>query len=148
MKVGKMLNTNTPVITERDSSVKADKTSTCFASDLILHADNQSKDKLNKLLNQITQQGAKLSQSPTFAELKAYRELVRQFLSESVARMYVLQSQHGWDRHGRHKMYTVIKQIDDNLASLAEDVRIGQERQLAIMEKLDSIRGMLVDLYT
>lgn len=41
-----------------------------------------------------------------------------------------------------------MKKIDETLESLTEDVKQGQERQLAILEKMDSIRGMLVDLYT
>ena len=85
---------------------------------------------------------------PTYAELKAYRELVRSFLSEAVGRAYTLQSQTGWDRHGRQKMYAIVKEIDQHLAALAEDVRHGQERQLQIMGRLDAIRGMLVDLYS
>jgi len=54
----------------------------------------------------------------------------------------------GWDRRGRQKAYTLVKTVDEKLESLTEDVRQGQERQLDILEKLDSIRGMLVDLYT
>jgi len=72
---------------------------------------------------------------------------VRQFIGEAVGRMYTLQSQQGWDRSGRQKVYTIIKKVDSTLESLSEDVRQGQERQLDIMAKHDSVRGMLVDLY-
>ena len=95
----------------------------------------------------ITDKGKRLSLVPSFSELKSYRELVREFLGETVGRMYSLQSQSGWDRQGRRKMFSIIKEIDATLASLTEDVRVGQERQLEIMGKVDAIRGMLIDLY-
>lgn len=148
MKISKMGSANLPVIADRDGTGKNEKLNNPFSSELLLHADNQSKEKLNALLEQITAQGKKLGQVPTYSELKAYRELVRDFLGEAVSRMYTLQSNQGWDRQGRQKLYSTIKEIDHTMATLTEDVRAGQERQLTIMEKLDAIRGMLVDLYT
>ena len=73
---------------------------------------------------------------------------MQRFVGEAVGRMYNLQSQTGWDRFGRRKVYTLVKQIDESLSGLTEDVRQGQSQQLEIMGKLDAIRGMLVDLYT
>lgn len=148
MKVSKTPTASLPQVTDRESGNRTDKTSSYFASDLLKAKDDQSRERLNALMQQITDQGKRLGQVPTYSELKTYRELVRKFIGEAVGNMYNLQSQTGWDRHGRQKMYTVIRQVDDKLAELTEDVRQGQERQLAIMEKLDAIRGMLVDLYT
>lgn len=148
MKISKMGSANIPVLADRDGVGKNEKLNNHFASDLLMHSDNQSKEKLNYLLEQITNQGKKLGQVPTYSELKTYRELVREFLGEAVGRMYTLQSHSGWDRQGRQKMYSTIKEIDKTMTALTEDVRLGQQRQLGIMEKLDAIRGMLVDLYT
>jgi len=136
-----------PVISDREGPNKLEKTIGHFASDLMDSQDQQSQEKLNKLLDQINEQGSKLSHAPTYADLKNYRELIRGFIGEAVGRMYTVNSERGWDRQGRQKMFTIIKKIDSTLADMAEDVRIGQERQLNIMAKHDAIRGMLVDLY-
>jgi uncharacterized protein len=74
--------------------------------------------------------------------------LVSRFISDAVSNMYQVQSQTGWDRQGRQKMYTIIKGIDTAMEDLTEDVRTGQGRELDILAKQDAIRGMLVDLYT
>lgn len=148
MKINAVGNASTIPAQERDPGARVEHAGGRFSADLLKSQDKLSADKLGGLLEDITAQGKKLSNTPTYAELKNYRELVRSFLAEAVGRMYILQSQGGWDRHGRQKMYTVIKEIDIKLAELTEDVRHGQSRQLAIMEKLDAIRGMLVDLYT
>ncbi|CUH95443.1 hypothetical protein P22_1514 [Propionispora sp. 2/2-37] len=147
MKINKMGTGSSLPVTERDNSGKTEKTDGHFASDLLNIQDGQSTERLNSLLEQITEQGKKLAQVPTYSELKTYRELVRNFIGEAVGRMYNLKSQPGWDRYGRQKVYTVIKKVDTALEALAEDVRHGQKRQLEIMAKQDAIRGMLVDLY-
>ncbi|HMM20768.1 MAG TPA: YaaR family protein [Selenomonadales bacterium] len=148
MKINNMRSTNPQVIPERETPGRAERSSGQFAADLRKVQDDVSLERLNSLLEQITAQGNRLGYAPTYAELKSYRELVRSFLAEVVGRAYTLQSQTGWDRHGRQKMYATIKEIDNQLTGLAEDVRAGQERQLAIMDRLDAIRGMLVDLYS
>ncbi|VBB06588.1 Hypothetical protein LUCI_1824 [Lucifera butyrica] len=148
MKVNKMGTSNIPMVSERESTGKPDKVGNHFASELLNSQDKQSVEQLNALLRQIDEQGQKLGSTPTYAELKSYKELVRKFIGEAVGRMYSLESKNGWDSQGRQKMYTIIKQVDQTLADMTEDVRSGQEKQLEILAKHDAIRGMLVDLYT
>ena len=136
------------VTTDTESRHKAEATRQGFSMALNKEADQQTRQQLEELMDKIQQQGKKLGQTPTFGELKAYRDLVKNFMSEAVGQMYDVDAGAGWDRRGRQKSYTLVKTIDATLEALTEDVRQGQERQLAILEKLDSIRGMLVDLYS
>lgn len=148
VKINSLRSAGSPVVADRETVGRPDRAGGAFAADMTKAQDNLSHEKLKELLDQITAQGKRLGEVPTYAELKAYRELVRSFLAEAVGRAYTLQSQSGWDRHGRQKMYAIVKEIDQQLAELTEDVRHGQERQLQIMGRLDAIRGMLVDLYS
>lgn len=148
MKVNNLRSTNSPPLGDRETVGKSDRSGSEFSADLLKNQETLSRERLNDLLGKITDQGKKLGQVPTYSELKSYRELVRSFLGEVVGRAYSLQSQTGWDRQGRQKMYSIIKEVDQHLAGLGEDVRVGQERQLDIMAKLDAIRGLLVDLYS
>jgi uncharacterized protein YaaR (DUF327 family) len=147
MKINNLGTAQMPLISERDAGNKAEKSPGHFASDLLNNQDGQSRERLNALLQEIDNQGKKLGEVPTYSEMKKYREVVRQFVGEAVGRMYTLQTQQGWDRHGRQKVYTIIKKVDATLDSMTEDVRQGQEKKLDILAKQDAIRGMLVDLY-
>lgn len=147
MKINNLGPAQLPVVSERDTSARTDKSLGHFASDLLKNQDGQSRERMTELLTAIDNHGKRLGEVPTYSELKKYREVVRQFIGEAVGRMYTLQSQQGWDRSGRQKVYTIIKKVDETLESLSEDVRQGQERKLDIMAKHDSVRGMLVDLY-
>lgn len=148
MKVNTFGVSNQSVMTDREIPNKAEKSGDYFAADLLKSQETQSTERLQTLMTQIDESGRRLSQMPTYSELKSYRELVRKFIGEAVARSYSLDARAGWDRHGRQKLYTTIRKVDDKLAQMAEDVRVGQERQLSIMAKHDAVRGMLVDLFT
>lgn len=148
MKINNLNMANQPVVAEREQTEKADKSGDYFAADLLKSKEKQSTERLQALLLKIDESGRRLSQMPTYGELKSYREHVRQFIGEAVSRMYSLESRNGWDRHGRQKVFTTIRQIDQKLAAMAEDVCSGQDRQLSIIAKHDAVRGMLVDLFT
>ena len=147
MKINTLGPAQLPVVPERETSTRTDKSVGHFASDLLKNQDGQSRERMTALLAAIDQHGKRLGEVPTYSELRKYREVIRQFVGEAVGRMYTLSSQQGWDRSGRQKVYTIIKKVDETLESLSEDVRQGQQRQLDIMAKHDSVRGMLVDLY-
>ena len=148
LRVNKNSQRTDTVKTEADSRHKTEAVQRGFSMALSKEAGQQTRQHLEELLGKIEQQGKKLGQTPTFSELKSYRDLVKKFMAEAVGQMYDVDAGAGWDRRGRQKSYTLVKTIDATLEALTEDVRQGQERQLAILEKMDSIRGMLVDLYT
>ena len=120
---------------------------TDFSMELMEQEDSMSMEQMDKLLRQIDEQGARLSKTPTYDELKSYRTLIKNFVSEAVNRMYELHSQAGWDRMGRQKVYTTVRKIDKKLEEMAEKIRLGQAEQLDIIASHEGIRGMLVDLY-
>ena len=126
---------------------RAMESDTDFSTELLEQEDSLSTEQLDKLLKQIDEQGARLSKTPTYDELKSYRTLIKNFVGEAVNRMYELHSQAGWDRMGRQKVYTTVRRIDKKLEEMAEKIRLGQSDQLDIIASHDAIRGMLVDLY-
>ena len=96
---------------EHDANSKIGKKTSPFSSELTHSQDEISLERLNELLEKIDKQGAKLTQTPTYSELKSYRDLVKTFVGEAVSRMYTINSQTGWDRQGRQKVYTTIKDV-------------------------------------
>ena len=147
MKVSNMGARSSFPVGEHDANSKIGKKTSPFSSELTHSQDEISLERLNELLEKIDKQGAKLTQTPTYSELKSYRDLVKTFVGEAVSRMYTINSQTGWDRQGRQKVCTTIKKVDSVLESMTEDIRTGQATNLSIVAKQDAIRGMLVDLY-
>lgn len=120
---------------------------TDFSAELLEQNGRVTSEQIDKLLRQIDEQGARLSRTPTYDELKSYRTLIRNFVGEAVNSMYELHTQAGWDRMGRQKVYTTVRKIDKKLEEMAEKIRLGQADQLDVAASHDVIRGLLVDLY-
>lgn len=118
-----------------------------FGTELADQKSSMSREAMDRLLEKIDEQGARLSKSPTYEELHSYRALIQSFIGEAVDGMYELHTQAGWDRLGRQKVYTSVRKIDKKLEEMAEKIRLGQADQLSIIASHDAIRGLLVDLY-
>ena len=131
----------------RDGRERVSGGDTEFSLDLAEDDEAVSVEQLEKLLQQIDEQGARLSKTPTYDELKSYRSLIKNFVGGAISRMYEMHTQSGWDRMGRQKVYTMVRKIDRKLEDMAERIRLGQADQLDIIASHDAIRGMLVDLY-
>ena len=118
-----------------------------FGTELADQKSSMSREAMDRLLEKIDEQGARLSKSPTYEELRSYRALIQSFIGEAVDGMYELHTQAGWDRLGRQKVYTSVRKIDKKPEEMAEKIRLGQADQLSIIASHDAIRGLLVDLY-
>jgi uncharacterized protein YaaR (DUF327 family) len=46
----------------------------------------------------------------------------------------------------RNRVYTLVREVDQQLAELTQMVLSGQSKPLDLLAKLEAIRGMLVDL--
>ena len=126
---------------ERDIAVhEPSRSDADFGAELADQHTAYSDRQLQEILKKIDEQGARLTNTPTYDELK-------DFVDEAVGRMYQLHVQAGWDRMGRQKVYTTVRKIDRKLEELAEKIRMGQTDALDIVASHDAIRGMLVDLY-
>ena len=130
-----------------DASQRAASLEGDFASELEDQQGEMSREQLQQMLDKIDEQGQRLTKTPTYDELKSYRELIKNFVGTVVSQMYSVNTQAGWDRMGRQKVYTTVRKIDRELENMAEKIRLGQTKQLDIVASHDAIRGMLVDLY-
>ncbi len=140
-------NRSMPTVEHDTAARDVEAADTEFSSELSDQQSAMSDAQMEELLKKIDEQGARLTKTPTYDELKSYRNLVKNFVGEAVSRMYSLHSQSGWDRLGRQKVYTTVRKIDSKMEEMAEKIRLGQADQLSIVASQDAIRGMLVDLY-
>ena len=147
MKVVTMTPT-TPFEMLREGGGKVFEKDNDFAEELFKQTDEGiSHEEMEAMLKKIDEQAGKLSRTPTYDELKEYRTLIKNFVSAAVSGMYELNTQSGWDRLGRQRVFTTVRKIDRKLEEMAEKIRLGHADKLEIVAGHDAIRGMLVDLY-
>lgn len=106
------------------------------------------QEKLNSMMEEITAQGDKISKHMDIKDMKKYRELVKGFLNEVVSRSHEFSRENFLDRRGRHRVYGIIRLVDKNLDDLAGELVKDEKDHLAIISKIDDIRGLLLDIST
>ena len=103
---------------------------------------------LTTMMEEITMQGDKLAKHRDIRDMKRYRALVKDFLNEIVGRSHSFSRENFLDRKGRHRVYGIIRLIDQNLDELAQELVKEEQDNLAILSKIGEIRGLLLDIFT
>ena len=120
-----------------------------FKFTLISHIEEQElQTRLNVMLQEITSQGKRLSKHMDVKDMKHYRELIKEFMNEIVNRSHKFSRENFLDKKGRHRVYTMIKLIDKNLDELASELIKDEKDHIMILNKIDEIRGLLLDILT
>lgn len=104
--------------------------------------------RLNTLMEEITMQGERLSKRRDVKDMKHYRGLVKEFLNEVVTHSHAFSRENFLDRRGRHRVYGIIRLIDENMDQLAQELMKDEKDNLAILGKIGEIRGLLLDIFT
>jgi uncharacterized protein YaaR (DUF327 family) len=118
-----------------------------FKFTLISNIEEQGlKERLNLMMQDITQQGKKLGKHMDVRDMKKYRQLIKEFMNEVVNRSHKFSRENFLDRRGRHRVYGMIKLIDENLDELALELIKDEKDTIAILNKIDEIRGLLLDI--
>lgn len=132
-----------------ESQTQAPKGDDSFKFTLVSHIENNElQEKLSGLMKDIEEQGNKIAKHMDIRDMKRYRNLVKEFMNEVAANSHEFSRENFLDRRGRHRVYGIIKEVDKSLDDLAEELLKEEKDNLAILGKIDDIRGMLLDIST
>lgn len=142
------INQTTP-INQVEQHTEQLSTDGSFKFTLASHIEEAGlQEKLTAMMNEITMQGDKLAKKRDIRDMKRYRGLVKDFLNEIVTRSHEFSRENFLDRRGRHRVYGIIRMVDENLDALAQELMKEEKDNLAILGKIDEIRGLLLDIFT
>lgn len=110
--------------------------------------EQELQARLTALMEEITMQGKKLGKRRDVKDMKRYRGLIKDFLNEVVTRSHHFSRENFLDRRGRHRVYGIIRLIDQNLDDLAQELMKDEKDNLLILGKIGEIEGLLLDIFT
>ena len=110
--------------------------------------ETELQTRLQSLMEEITMEGEKLAKRRDVKDMRHYRGLVKDFLNEIVTRSHSFSRENFLDRRGRHRVYGIIRLVDENLDQLAQELMKDEKDNLAILNKIGEIRGLLLDIFT
>lgn len=110
--------------------------------------ESELKECLGFMMKEIIQHGEKLGKRMDIRDMKKYRGLIKDFMNEVVNRSHKFSRQNFLDKRGRHRVYGIVKLVDKNLDELATELMKDEKDHVAILAKIDEIKGLLLDILT
>lgn len=123
-------------------------TSETFDVKLKRASSENYQTRIAELIKQIEDQSEKLSKKIDIKELKIYKKLVSEFLDEVVNNSHKFMKENKLDRRGRHRVYAIIKKINEDLEDLTQEILKEEKNTLLILQKIDEIKGLILDIST
>ena len=105
-------------------------------------------DRLNLMMEEIVMQGEKITQRMDVKDMRRYRALIKDFMNEIVNRSHKFSRENFLDRRGRHRVYGIVRLVDEKLDELAQELMKEEKDEIAILAKVGEIRGLLLDIFT
>ncbi len=106
------------------------------------------QETINRLMNDISVQGDLLARHMDIRDMKKYRQLIKDFLNEVVYRSHEFSRENFLDRRGRHRVYGIVRLIDENLDAIAQELMKDESDHISILDKIGEIQGLLLDIIT
>ncbi|MBQ9989937.1 MAG: YaaR family protein [Lachnospiraceae bacterium] len=135
-----------PAVGQQTQVTQGDGTFKFTLASHVQEAELQAR--LNLLMEEITMQGDKLAKKRDIRDMRKYRGLIKEFMNEIVNRSHEFSRENFLDRRGRHRVYGIIRLVDQTLDELAQELVKDEKDNLEILSKIGEIRGLLLDIFT
>lgn len=141
--------TSTTPISQAQEVVKSPEAEGNFKFTLMSRiGDDNLQARLTSMMEEITRQGDNLAKKRDIRDMKRYRGLIKDFMNEIVTRSHEFSRENFLDRKGRHRVYGIVRLVDENLDALAQELMKEEQDHMAILSKIGEIRGLLLDILT
>ena len=118
-----------------------------FKFALMSHIEEKDlQERLTLMMDEITMQGEKIKKRKNITDMRKYRSLIKDFMNEVINRSHKFSRENFLDRRGRHRVYGIIRLVDENLDKLAEELMKEEQDNITVLNLIGEIRGLLIDL--
>ncbi len=132
-----------------EQPVQQHPTDGTFKFTLVSHIEEQElQARLTTLMEEITMQGNKLAKHRDIKDMKKYRGLVKEFMNEIINRSHSFSRENFLDKRGRHRVYGIVRLVDEKLDELAQELVKDEKDNLGILSLIGEIRGLILDIFT
>ena len=131
---------NTPVTQDKKNiSNKKD-----FSQNFSFARQQKSEQQLKEMMEDIKKKGNRLSITKCFADVKAYKNLIREYLESVLKNMYEIKKDISF---WQTQYFITVETIDLKLEELTQMLLSQEKENLDIANTIDEISGLIVDIY-
>ena len=110
--------------------------------------EKELQQVLASMMQEIEVQGKKLAKHRDIRDMRQYRKLIKGFLNEIINHSHSFTRENFLDRKGRHRVYGIIRLVDENLDKLAQELVKEEQDHIEILKCIGEIEGLILDIFT
>ncbi|NLW10810.1 MAG: YaaR family protein [Clostridiaceae bacterium] len=118
-----------------------------FSRQVKEHSQESWQEYMSELQGKIFDQGSRLGERMDLSELFKYRTLITEFFHETVDNGFSFDSESSFNARNRNKVFSTVKTVNEEINEIAKQLVSEQQDQLDVLERIDSIRGMILDMF-
>ena len=134
--------------TRRNSPVSSDKKAISnkkdFSQNFSFARQQKSEEQLKDMMDDIKKKGNRLSITKCFSDVKAYKNLVREYLESVLKHMYEIKKDISF---WQTQYFNTVDTVDNKLEELTKSLLSDEKDNINIASTIDEIQGMIVDIY-
>ncbi|MBU3190686.1 YaaR family protein [Clostridium bowmanii] len=132
----------------RNSTVAPDKKSISskkdFSQNFSFARQQKSEQQLKDMMEDIKKKGNRLSVTKCFADVKAYKNLIREYLDSVLKHMYEVKKDISF---WQTQYFITVDTVDVKLEELTQMLLSQEKENLDVANTIDEIAGLIVDIY-
>ncbi|MDA8442392.1 MAG: DUF327 family protein, partial [Peptococcaceae bacterium] len=113
----------------------------------LTNIQNTSSAEIDVLAKNVEAAGVTLAGQTSLANLENYKSALQKLL-QKVAQNYGLNSEQILNSRGQHRILIAIHKIEATLNDLSAELTAKNVNNVKVLTKIDTIKGLLVDLFT
>ena len=115
-----------------------------FSESFMKSYKSATKEELESYIKDIKKKGNKLILSKSYIDVKNYKSTIKNYLKAVVDYTCILNKNIGfWE----NQYYSTVETINEQLESLTNELLSEEKENLDISSTIDTIQGLLIDIY-
>ena len=106
--------------------------------------ERKSQEQLDKMAEDIKKKGNRLVITKTYADVKIYKKLIKEYLQSVLDYMYNTKKDISF---WQTQYFITVDTVDEKLEELTKAIVEEQQENINIASTIDEIQGLIVDIY-
>lgn len=147
MRVGDIKRNHISSVTFFQDQRRVEKQKESFSSYIKQLERDEIISRIKELIDRIDFLGKSLAQKMDLPTLKEYKKAIKELLGYTVYSSHEYFSESLFSRKGRHKVFGIVKKIDEKMDMLTQEILKKESDNLKVLSYIGEIKGLLVDLF-
>lgn len=115
-----------------------------FSDNFMKSYKSETKEELENYIKDIKKKGNRLVVTKSYSDVKNYKDTIKKYLKTVVDYTYTLNKNISfWE----NEYYSTVETINEKLEGLTQELLREEKESLDISATIDSIQGLLLDIY-